>query len=131
MTELPQTAPSGPVPPKVLPWYKAYAIAMFIVYILIVVGLAAGLILAPEGFRQELDMPQWFFIGYVIMIFGLSSLMAAAFGVALFLPPKPWTWVYHLVMICMGLTSPCCMPASIPLLIFWIKDDSRHYFGRK
>jgi hypothetical protein len=39
-------------------------------------------------------------------------------------------WVYDLVVICVGMTSFCCMPVCIPLLIFWIKPEVRAYFGR-
>ena len=43
---------------------------------------------------------------------------------------NPWAWIYGMVLICIGLTSPCCLPVTIPLLIGWIKDDAKAYFGR-
>jgi hypothetical protein len=39
-------------------------------------------------------------------------------------------WVYDIVLICLGMTSVCCMPVTIPLLIFWIKPDAKAWFGR-
>jgi hypothetical protein len=50
--------------------------------------------------------------------------------VALLLPPRPWTWIYHLVIICFGMTSACCIPMCVPLVIFWLKPDTKAYFGR-
>ncbi|MGB7159266.1 MAG: hypothetical protein WBD40_14450 [Tepidisphaeraceae bacterium] len=56
--------------------------------------------------------------------------LAAVFGVAPFLPRRPWVWIYDLVLICLGLTSICCMPATIPLLIFWLKPEAKAWFGK-
>jgi hypothetical protein len=49
----------------------------------------------------------------------------------LVLRPQPWLWTYDLVIICLGMTSACFLPACIPLLIFWLKPETKHYFGRK
>jgi len=48
----------------------------------------------------------------------------------LFLRPKPWVWIYDLVIICMGMTSACFLPAAIPLLIYWLKPEVKAHFGR-
>jgi hypothetical protein len=64
-----------------------------------------------------------------IMLF-MGILLAIPFAMGAFLPQKPWAWVFGLVLICIGLTSVCCMPATIPLLIHWIKPETKLYFGR-
>jgi hypothetical protein len=28
------------------------------------------------------------------------------------------------------MTSVCCIPACVPLLIYWIKPETKAYFGR-
>ncbi len=61
---------------------------------------------------------------------GLSVLLMAAFAAAPFLPRQPWVWIFHLVLICLGMTSACCLPATVPLLIFWIKAETKSWFGR-
>jgi hypothetical protein len=33
------------------------------------------------------------------------------------------------VIICLGMTSACFLPVCIPLLIFWIKPETKLYFG--
>lgn len=48
----------------------------------------------------------------------------------LVLGPWPWLWTYDLVIICLGMTSTCILPASIPLLIFWLKPETKRYFGK-
>jgi hypothetical protein len=39
-------------------------------------------------------------------------------------------WVYDLVVICLGMTSACILPASVPLLIFWLKPEVKSHFGK-
>ncbi len=73
--------------------------------------------------------------GAIMLITGIMMLVGgvvftAAFVMPFFLSPKPWTWIYHLVLICVGFGSACCLPISVPLLIFWIKHETREYFGR-
>ena len=62
----------------------------------------------------------------VMTVFGL----AGVFGAAPFLPRRPWVWIYDLVLICLGLTSVCCLPATIPLLVYWLKPEAKSWFGR-
>jgi hypothetical protein len=65
---------------------------------------------------------------------GLLMLSAGLFFVVCLLPlicrPRPWLWVYDLVVICIGFTSGCFWPICIPLLIFWIKPEVKQYFGK-
>ena len=62
--------------------------------------------------------------------YGVAMIISMGiFGVSLFTKPKPWTWVYNLVVICLGLTS-CSMIFCIPLLIFWLKPECKNYYGR-
>ena len=67
-------------------------------------------------------------IGVIYAIMGL--VFAIVFAVGLFLPRKPWGWIMGIVLIALGMTSVCCLPATIPLLIFWLKPDAKAYFGR-
>jgi hypothetical protein len=81
-----------------------------------------------EGSKGEYEEPFLLAYGLLLMLLGLG--LCAVFAASLFLPPRPWVWVYDLVLIALGLSSPCCIAASLPLLIYWIKDDTRRYFGR-
>ena len=63
---------------------------------------------------------------YSCLGFALTIPVIAAF----FLPNKPWVWVYHLVMICVGMTG-CTVVFSIPLLIFWLKPEVKAWFGKE
>jgi hypothetical protein len=87
----------------------------------------------PATFKAKLDMemePVFAKImGSVIIIMGLGFAVVSA--IPLLFSPRPWTWVYSLVLICLGLTSPCFLPFSIPLMIFWLKPEAKAYYGKQ
>jgi len=41
---------------------------------------------------------------------------------------KPWVWITTLVFIAIGITNNPFM--GIPILIFWIKDNNKKYYGK-
>ena len=67
-------------------------------------------------------------MGSVLLLMGLGLLVASL--LPLVLRPRPWLWTYDLVIICLGMTSACFLPACIPLLIFWLKPGMKSYFGK-
>jgi hypothetical protein len=117
--------------PKVVVWQRVYCAAMALLYLACIVG--GVLLLVFQRQIAEADRSgdgRVVALIYGVMLTAIGFVLFAAFAAALFLPPKPWVWIYHIVLISIGLTSPCCMPASIPLLIFWIRPETRTYFGR-
>jgi uncharacterized membrane protein len=66
-----------------------------------------------------------------ILFLGLGLVLMAAFLIPLFVKPRPWVWIYDLVLICLGLTSCCFWPICIPLLLFWVKPETKIYFAKK
>jgi drug/metabolite transporter (DMT)-like permease len=62
-------------------------------------------------------------------LFALISLPLCVFYFAAPLLPKTrFAWIYGIVAIAIGMTSACCLPAAIPLFIFWIKSDTKAFF---
>ena len=120
--------PPGPVGrPPVLNWFLAYCVFMALVYAACVVG-GAWVLSVPEAemASRDIDPIEMRIQGTVLLAIGLP--LMAAFGMAPFLPPRKWVWVYDIVLVAIGLTSPCCMPATIPLLIFFIKPQTKAWF---
>jgi len=120
--------PAGP--PPVVGWYKVYCWFMAVIYFLLAIG---GILLlnympaivgaAPELSAVELKIRA---IGLIVVGFVLF----VAFIVALLLPPSPGAWIYHVVLIALGLGSCCLWPVTIPLLIAWLKPPTQIFFGR-
>ncbi len=114
----------GPRPP-VWNWYLAYVALMALLYIGTGIAFLTFGMIVPPGELPPEDMIMFWIMPACTCPFGILYL--AAF----FLPKEPWAWVYHLVLICIGLTSACCMPVCIPLMIFWLKPETKAYFGRE
>lgn len=116
-------------PPPVWGWYRLYAGlmgAMYVVLVAVVLPVLVLEVLRPGPARGP-AIVGWIYGGVML---GGSLLLAAAYIAAFFVPFKPWAWVYHIVLIGIGLTSPCCLPASVPLLIYWFKPETKRFFGR-
>lgn len=119
---------TGSKPPAIVTWQRRYCALMAILYVLCI-GFGVFMILfRNEAADASQSVSELLVMG--IALIGLGVVLALAYGVAPFLRPAPWLWTYHLVLIAFGLTSVCCLPICIPLLIGWIKPGTRQYFGR-
>jgi hypothetical protein len=112
-------------PPGVVVWARVYAIAFAVMYLLTTGGGAAILYVAGdlhghEGTEAMIEGIVMLVLGPVLM--ALSIVAAAA-------PRKKWGWIVNLVIMGLGCTSCLCWPASIPLLIFWLKPEAKRWYG--
>lgn len=113
-------------PPKVLLWFKVYCGILCLLYL----ATAAFSVRFLLGDPDDLEMPE---LAARIMGGGLLVGGLVLFGLSLLpliLTPRPWLWTFDLVVICLGMTSACFLPACIPLLIFWLKPETKQYFGK-
>ena len=110
---------STPVRPGVVLWAKLYLGALSALYFVL-------LLFAP--FMMASGDEEAFIYGIVFFVIGLPCAILSL--VPIFLPPKPWVWVWILVEIAFGMTSVCCLPIAVPLLIFWIKPETKRYYGK-
>jgi hypothetical protein len=118
-----------PAAPPVVKWYKAYCGAMVLSSLL---GVVFGVLVFTgvlSGDVRPDDAAGPVIYGVFFMLVGVAIL--APFLLALLLPPRPWVWVYALLMICLGAVITLLgVFAAIPLLIYWVKPDVKQYFGR-
>ena len=87
------------------------------------------LIVGPEQFETPRRDADTLAVQGIVFVF-IGPLLFIPFAIAPFLGRKSWVWVYDLVLICLGMTSCACLPATIPLLIFWLKPETKAWFGR-
>ena len=119
--------PVNEIGPKTFFWYRVYCGSLTGLYGLLA---AMGLFIAymrPATNNQSAE--ESLIMGLIYAIVG--TIFFAVFLVASTLPPKPYNWIVGIVMIAIGMTSCCLWPAVIPLLIYWIKPETREFFGRK
>ena len=119
---------AGAEKPPVYNWYVAYCIVMAIMYLLIAVFGVLLVIYPGLMSKTHEDVLAHGITGAIYIVLGIVLLVL--YVIALFLPPKPRVWIYGIVLIAIGMTSCCCLPVTIPLLIYWIKPDVKRYFGR-
>ena len=114
-------------PPAVILWFKLYSGFLSFVYLLCVGVSFIFLFVDPA--ELEIDPVAAKLAGAGLLLLGLVLFVACL--LPLFLPRKPWLWIYDLVIICFGFTSICFWPACIPLMIFWLKPETKEYFGKR
>lgn len=114
--------------PGAIIWYRVYLVVMCLMFLAVIAGGAVVLSGVFPITAEDLDGMPPQVLGSIYLIMGIA--MMIPYALAFVLPRKPWVWIYHLVMICIGMTG-CTIVASIPLLIFWLKPDVKGYFGRQ
>ncbi len=125
----PEHHPSHPpTTPAVVTWFRVYAAVMTFIYMLLLVVAVLMLIFAPSLADEDNSEEVLLIQGTVFAIISLP--LGGMFIIGAFMPLKPWAWIYGIVLIGLGMTSCCCLPATIPLLVFWIKPNTQAYFGR-
>lgn len=112
--------------PEVWTWYVVYCLAMAAMYLFCVLLGVVLLVVDPSDL--EMDSIEAKVQGAVFLLIGMA--LAVPYALAPFLPKRPWTWVLGIVLIGIGLTSCCCLPASLPLLLAWLKPELKQAFGR-
>lgn len=110
--------------PGVIPWFKAYCVMMCLIYLLVAAMGVVLLLMEPNNLDTTAE--ELLTMGIVCISLGLG--LMTVFLIPLLLRPRPWLWVYDLVLICLSLTSICFWPFAIPLLIFWIKPETKAFF---
>jgi hypothetical protein len=121
-----QSYARGVETPAVWKWYVAYCIAMACLYVLTTIFGVVLLAVAPDALHMQ-PMESKIQGGACVV---LGPILLIVFLIGIFLPRRPWAWIYGIVLICLGMTSCCCLPASIPLIIYWVKPETKAFFGR-
>lgn len=105
--------------PDAVKWCKLYLAIFFLVY------------LASAGFALYLVSRHHagnVFSGLFLLL--LSIPLCLSHAIPFFVAPRPWVWMFVLVLICLGLTIPCTLPATVPLLLTWLRPEAKRYYGK-
>lgn len=116
---------AGSGAPPVVKWFRIYCWVLCVLYLLVALASVPFLVVDPA--KLEMSPSGARLMGAALFVMGLGFLAASI--LPLVLRPRPWLWTYDVVIICLGMTSACFLPACIPLLIFWMKPEVKAYFG--
>lgn len=111
--------------PPVYKWFVAYCVLMALLFLLLAVMGVVYMFIEPD---KDMSAEEARLMSVVFLIMGLA--LFTPYALAPFLPRKSWVWVFGLVLICLGLSSACCLPVCIPLLIYWSKPEMKEFYGR-
>ncbi|AKV03546.1 hypothetical protein AKJ09_10209 [Labilithrix luteola] len=92
-------------------WFRLYAATMALAFGAVVV---AGFLVHPAG-----GVPPTL----------VATPFVVLFGVATFVPMKPWAWTLGFIAIACGLPSCTCL-AAFPLLLRWNRPEVKAAFAR-
>jgi len=101
---------------------------MLALYLLVTVG-GIFLIYFSDQTGSDSEQMENYITGLIYVVIG--PVLGLLYLVGLVLPRKSFTWIYGIVMIAISFTSCCFVPATVPLLIFWLKPETKAYLGRK
>ena len=114
--------------PKVCLWYNVYCSCMLLLYV-VVAALGVAMVIFIDELSPPNDAERAGNIAAGILMAIASVGMMLLFALGLLIPRRKWGWVYGFIPIAIGLTSPCCIPASLPLLWFWLKPENKEWFN--
>ncbi len=111
--------------PGVVVWARVYAIAFAVMYLLTTCFGVFLLFMAGNlhGDREATAMIE----GIVMLVLGPALMVLSIVAAAA--PRKKWGWIVNVCLMGLGCTSCMCMPAAIPLLVFWLKPEAKRWYG--
>jgi uncharacterized membrane protein len=123
----PLSPPSVPLTrPAVVRWYYVYCGVLCVVYLAVAACCLPLFLIEPA----ELDMGKTEAVLMGVMMLVMGLVFFVLFLMPFFLPRRPWVWVFDFVLICIGMTSACFLLACVPLLLFWLKPETKAWFGK-
>jgi hypothetical protein len=118
-----ERAPEGVV------YFRVYGVLACVLYGL--VALMGGALLVSPLFLDRsaiADTGVGFLVaGGFYACVGLAHVVPAL--IALCAGRRPWVHVLGIVVLGMGMFNVCCLPINIPLLVVWMKPETRRWYG--
>ena len=113
--------------PGVFIWYAVYCTVLALVYVACIAGGLLLIVFASQLPAEDVDSVEAFVMGLVLVV--ISIPLALLFLAGPFLPRSKLGWIVGIVNIGIGMTSGCTLLPCIFLLIFWLKPETKQYYG--
>lgn len=116
--------PPGARPPH---WWLFQLYCGYMVFLYVGLALLGVFLLSISPQLNGEDRFEATLWGAMLIIVSLPFAVLFVFG--FFLPKRPWAFGVSMALICLGLTGCAAWPFAIPLLIFWLKPETKQYFA--
>lgn len=123
--EPPAEQREGGRPPVVLA-YRVYSFLLAVTWSLIALLGVVFLTRADEWANEQYPRSHFFVYGGSLLAFGIT--FGALYLASLAFPRRPWAWTAQFVLIALGLTNVCMLPAALALLLVWRRPETRDWF---
>lgn len=113
-----------PPKPPVWGWYVLFCVAMAIQwFVLVLLGLSF-IFSGPPNRGMSAREAQ--VLGLIFV--GLGAALMTPYAAAPFLPRRRWAWGLGFALILLSMSGTICLPVAIPLLIHWVKPETKWFF---
>jgi hypothetical protein len=115
--------------PEGVTYFRIYATIMAVLNALLALG---GLVMMFTPLFAPLKASGDTEIWLVGLFYGgIGTVFFIPWVVTLFGGRKPWVHTMGTVMIALGMTQICCLPVLIPILITWLKPETKSWYGAR
>jgi hypothetical protein len=115
-------------PPDGVFYFRLYAALMLVVCALFFLfGMFQLVKTASASGSSPPDIEDWIAAG-VLMTVGIVG--AIPYVIPLFAGRKAWVHTLGTIAIALPMTSMCCLPIAVPVLLVWLKPETRRYFDQ-
>jgi len=115
-------------PPPVVRWYRRYCAVVASAYAFASLA-SGGIFQGRTRLAEATDQAPSVFIVFAVLWALVMLFLALVHVAALLTPRAPYAWKVHAVIIGLGMTTLVLWPISMPLLYFWLKRETRVWFG--
>lgn len=88
-----------------------------------------GLMAILGSYSQNTENPASAFNGGLFMLLS-GGIPALLYLLGVIFPPRSWSWIFGILLLILALVSCAFAPFAIALIIFWMKPETRRFFGR-
>lgn len=113
-------------PPPVVLWYKIYVGLCALMYVG-VFAFGVFITVMPDFADTGEDAAVLMVQGVMMIVLGIG--LTALYVAPFFVKPSKNAWILGIACIGLTLTSCCFLPFGIPLLIYWLKPETKAYYG--
>jgi len=130
---IPQGAPPGtPLlieeerPPEAVYYFRIYAVLLLLVW-LIAFGMSVYALVDP--LMKGVSSTTGSFV-FALFMTAISFLFMIPSAIMVFAGRAKWVYTLGVVMLGLQtLMNPCCLPLTVPLLVYWMKPETKRWFG--